>query len=145
MLFLSAPQDAYVCYQSGLAYQDLAFAKTAGKTPAAEDQARQADEVADNGTAKTQSMHTQAIARFNKSLSIDANNDEVQLAIAKSYLAEKDYDNVRNIAIKLAGNRDTETEGHYLLGVISYATEDYPQALLSLSKATRADKSNSIA
>ncbi|MBE9564279.1 MAG: tetratricopeptide repeat protein, partial [Proteobacteria bacterium] len=89
--------------------------------------------------------HQQAIERFNKSLAIDADNETTQLAIAKSYLAEKDYDNVRNIAIKLAGNRETETEGHYLLGITSYATEDYPQALLSLSKATRADKSNSTA
>lgn len=90
-------------------------------------------------------QHAEAIERFNKSLALDAENTDVQLAIAKSYLETKDYDNVRNIAIKLAGNRDTETEGHYLLGITSYATAEYPQALLSLSKATRSDKSNSTA
>lgn len=89
--------------------------------------------------------HPEAIERLNKSLLIDPVNQQAQLAIAKSYLAQKDYDNVRNIAIKLAGKQDTETEGHYLLGITSYATGDYPQALLSLSKATRADKSNATA
>jgi len=89
--------------------------------------------------------HPEAIERLQKSLAIDAGNEDTQLAIARSYLAQKDYDNVRNIAVKLAGKRDTETEGHYLLGITSYATGDYPQALLSLSKATRADRSNSTA
>jgi len=114
-----APEDASVWYQSGLAYQGLAD--------------------------KDPGQHVQAIERFNKSLEIDKENDKTQLALAKSYLAQKDYDNVRNIAIKLAGNQETETEGRYLLGITAYATEDYPQALLSLSKATRADSSNSTA
>jgi len=89
--------------------------------------------------------HAEAIERFRKSLAIEAENSAAQLAIAKSYLALQDYDNVRNIAIKLAGKQETETEGNYLLGITSYATKDYPQALLSLSKATRADRSNSSA
>ncbi len=121
-----APNDARVWYQSGLAYQGLAAN-------------------GQNVEAAKQSLHGEAIERFKKSLQIDAKNDEVQLAIAKSYLAEKNYDNVKNIAIKLAGKRSTETEGHYLLGITAYATEAYPQALLSLSKATRADKANSTA
>ena len=129
-----APQDADVWYQSGLAYQGLATGVTATEAESAAVQA--SDE---------NNRHAQAIERFNKSLAIDVDNEEVQLAIARSYLAQKDYDNVRNIAIKLAGNRETETEGHYLLGITSYATGEYPQALLSLSKATRADKSNSTA
>ncbi len=119
-----AAEDAAVWYQSGLAYQALAMVEPVSENPG---------------------RHAEAIERFSKSLAINAEDDEVQLAIARSYLAQKDYDNVRNIAIKLAGNRETETEGHYLLGITSYATEDYPQALLSLSKATRADKSNSMA
>ena len=114
-----APTDADVWYQSGMAYQGLA--------------------------AEDETLHAQAIERFKKSLAIKADAEKAQLAMARSYLAQKDYDNVRNIAIKLAGNRDTETEGHYLLGITSYATENYPQALLSLSKATRADSSNSTA
>jgi tetratricopeptide (TPR) repeat protein/DNA-binding beta-propeller fold protein YncE len=89
--------------------------------------------------------HAEAVERFKKSLAIEADNNETQLAIAKSYLALKDYDNVRNIAIKLAGKQETETEGQYLLGITSYAAGDYPQALLSLSKSTRADKSNATA
>lgn len=134
-----APKDANVWYQSGLAYQSLA-------TVAAHNEPSD-NEATDNNEATgiNQNHHAQAIERFKKSLAIDANNNAAQLAIAKSYLALKDYDNVRNIAIKLAGSRDTETEGHYLLGITSYATEDYPQALLSLSKATRADKSNATA
>ncbi len=88
--------------------------------------------------------HTEAIERFLKSLSLQV-GDDVQLAIAKSYLAKKDYDHVRNIAIKLAGKRETKTEGHYLLGITAFATGEFPQALLSLSKATRADPSNSAA
>jgi tetratricopeptide (TPR) repeat protein/DNA-binding beta-propeller fold protein YncE len=87
----------------------------------------------------------EAIERFRKSLAIKPDDSAVQLAIAKSYLALKDYDNVRNIAVKLAGKQETETEGNYLLGITSYATEEYPQALLSLSKATRADNSNATA
>ncbi|MBL4711151.1 MAG: tetratricopeptide repeat protein [Gammaproteobacteria bacterium] len=119
-----APNDAIVWYQSGLAYQSLSSASN--------------------------SRHLEAIERFKKSLAIDVKNnrtknDKTQLAIAKSYLAQKDYANVKNIAIKLAGKRDTETEGHYLLGITAYATGDFPQALLSLSKSTRADKSNSTA
>ncbi len=114
-----SPEDAAVWFQSGLAYQGLA--------------------------EKDEAMQQQAIERFNKSLAIEPENDKTQLAIAKSFLALKDYDNVRNIAIKLAGKRETETEGHYLLGITAYATENYPQALLSLSKATRADSSNSTA
>ena len=114
-----APEDPAVWYQSGLAYQSL--------------------------STDDNNKYPEAIERFNKSLALDADNEATQLAIAKSYLVQKDYDNVRNIAIKLAGNRETETEGHYLLGITAFATEDYPQALLSLSKATRADKSNSTA
>ena len=129
-----APQDASVWYRSGLAYQGLADGVTASDEAATADQAE-----------AISGRHAQAIERFNKALALEADNDEVQLAIASSYLALKDYDNVRNIAIKLAANRETETEGHYLLGITSYATGEYPQALLSLSKATRADKSNSTA
>jgi tetratricopeptide (TPR) repeat protein len=114
-----APEDSGVWYQSGLVYQSI--------------------------STEESNRDLEAIERFNKSLAIDADNDKTHLAIAKSYLAQKDYDNVKNIAIKLAGNRETETEGHYLLGITAFATEDYPQALLSLSKATRADKSNSVA
>ncbi len=128
-----APMDASVWYQSGLAYQGLAIAmSSAGKA-------------GNEKSMDDSSRHKQAVERFNKSLAIDADNGDVQLAVARSYLALKDYGNVRNIAIKLAGNRDTEAEGHYLLGITSYATGDYPQALLSLGKATRADKSNSTA
>ncbi len=157
-----APNDANVWYQSGLAYQDLAineqavnepttYKQTSQKEPVAVKEQEVAKDKAVEGSADKETvpqmltLHQQAIERFKKSLAIDADNDIVQLAIAKSYLAEKDYDNVRNIAIKLAGNRETETEGHYLLGITSYATADYSQALLSLSKATRADKSNSTA
>lgn len=134
-----APKEADVWYQSGRAYQSLAYSMPAYSTSADSESAEKKTVTAD------ENRHQQAIERFKKSLAIDADNDDVQLAIARSYLALKNYDNVRNIAIKLAGNRDTETEGHYLLGITAYATEDYPQALLSLSKATRADKSNSTA
>ena len=139
-----APTDADVWYQSGLAYQSLASQDLAKQIPVDKASAEK------KSTQAIPSRHVQAIERFKKALAIAAENkdaqlEDIQLALAKSYLAEKDYNNVRTIAIKLAGNRDTETEGHYLLGITSYATADYAQALLSLSKATRADKSNSTA
>ncbi len=89
--------------------------------------------------------YEEAIKRFEKSLKLEASNSDAKLALARSHLALKHYDKARNIAIKLAGERKTEAEGHYLLGITAFAGKDYGQALLSLNKATRADPGNTDA
>ncbi|HEY9052718.1 MAG TPA: tetratricopeptide repeat protein, partial [Gammaproteobacteria bacterium] len=87
-------------------------------------------------------QHQQAVDRFNKALDIDARHVATKLALAHSYLELKQYDQVRNIAITLAGNDETAANGQYLLGLVALASNNQGEALLALTKATRLDASN---
>lgn len=87
----------------------------------------------------------QAIKSLEKALSLKADYGEARLALARSYLSLKQYDEANNIAIKLAGSKETATEGHYLIGIIAFENKKYGEAVLALNKATRADASNADA
>lgn len=88
---------------------------------------------------QTLDKHDVAIERFNKALEIDKNHQQAKLALAQSYLVKKEFDQVKTIAISLAGNKDTEAEGQYLLGQVALANNKHGEALLALIKATRVD------
>ncbi len=83
--------------------------------------------------------HDKAITSLHKALELKPDYSDAQLALAQSQLQLKQYDAVRTLAIKLAGNKDTEAQGQYLLGVTALATGNDTEALLALNKATRAD------
>ncbi len=89
--------------------------------------------------------HDEAVKRFEMALEMDEDNADAKLALAQTRVEQKQYDLARNIAIELAGDLETRAEGHYLLGITAFATADYGQALLSLTKATRADPANTDA
>jgi len=89
--------------------------------------------------------HDEAIASLNKAVELRPDYSDAQLALANSYLQLKRYDEVRNIAIKLAGVKETEAKGDYLLGITAQATGSDGEALLALNKATRADPSYTAA
>jgi len=80
-----------------------------------------------------------AIERLNKALEIDKKHPGARLALAQSYLLNKEFDKVKNIAISLAGEKDTAAEGQYLLGQVSSINGKNGLALLAFIKATRLD------
>lgn len=83
-----------------------------------------------------------AIQKYQHAIALRAENTQAQLGLAKVYLQEKKYEEVRSIAIALAGHADTLSEGNYLLGVVALANQDEGSALLALGKASRADANN---
>jgi len=89
--------------------------------------------------------HEEAIERLDRALALDSNHTRARLALARNHLALKHYDQVRNIAIALAGSSDTEAEGQYLLGLVALANDQNGQALLALTRSTRADPGNAAA
>lgn len=89
--------------------------------------------------------HNEAVTRLTKAVANDEDHNKARLALAESYLELKQYDQVRTIAIKLAGQTDTAAIGHYLRGVVALANKQNGQALLALTKSTRADKTNATA
>lgn len=89
--------------------------------------------------------HAEAIESLNKAVALKPDYSDAELALARSHLQLKQYDQVRNIAIKLAGNKDTQAEGDYLLGITALATGKDGEALLALNKATRADENYTVA
>jgi len=89
--------------------------------------------------------HDEAIKRLVKAVANDEEHYKARLALAESYLELKQYDQVLTIAIKLAGQPDTAAEGHYLRGVVALAKNQNGQALLALTKSTRADAANATA
>lgn len=89
--------------------------------------------------------HDGAVTRLNKALEIEATHSGARLALAQSLLVLKQYDEVRLIAAKLAANKETAAEGEYLLGMTALANEQLGQALLALTKSTRANPSNTAA
>ena len=86
-----------------------------------------------------------ADACFRNAIKLRPGFNEARLALAKNYLDQKQYDKVKNIALKLAGNAETAAKGQYLLGLTAFATGQDGQALLALTKSTRADPSNAAA
>ena len=78
----------------------------------------------------------QAAARLEKALSLEPEYRDAQLALARLYLELGQYSKVNNLAIKLAGDGQTAAEGHYLMGVAAAQREDWPRALVSLTRAT---------
>ena len=84
-------------------------------------------------------------ASFRNTLKLRPDFYEARLALAMLYLELKQYDKAKNIAIKLAGNKDTAAQGQYLLGLTALATNQQGQALLALTKSTRADPTNAVA
>jgi len=89
--------------------------------------------------------HKNAGASFRNAIKLRPGFKEARLALAETYLDQKQYDKVKNIAIKLAGNKDTAAHGQYLLGITALATGQNGQALLALTKSTRADPANAAA
>ena len=83
-----------------------------------------------------------ATTKYQHAISLQGENTQAQLGLANVYLLEEKYEEVRNIAIALAGNVDTLSEGNYLLGVVALANKDEGTALLSLGKSSRADANN---
>jgi tetratricopeptide (TPR) repeat protein/DNA-binding beta-propeller fold protein YncE len=86
-----------------------------------------------------------AVERFNKALEINKNHTGAKLALAQSHLRNKEFDQVKNIAISLAGQKDSAAEGQYLLGQVALANNKSGEALLALIKATRLDKKHAKA
>ena len=84
-------------------------------------------------------------AGFRNALILKPNFTEARIALAEVYLEQRQYDKVKNIAIKLAGNKETASHGQYLLGITALATNQDGQALLALTKSTRADPANARA
>lgn len=86
--------------------------------------------------------HDEAVKRLVKAVAKNGQHYKAKLALAESQLQLKQYDQVRTIAIQLAGQSDTAAKGQYLLGVIALANKQNGKALLALTKSTRADKTN---
>ena len=86
-----------------------------------------------------------AAASLRNALKLNPGFNEARIALAETHLDQKQYDKVKNIAIKLAGNTDTAAEGQYLLGITALATNQDGQALLALTKSTRADPTKAVA
>lgn len=84
-------------------------------------------------------------ASFRNALKLRPDFSEARLALARMHLEQKQYAEVKNIAIKLAGNKDTAAEGQYLLGITALATNELGQALLDLTKSTRTDPTHAAA
>ena len=89
--------------------------------------------------------HKGAAASFRNALKLRPTFNEARLALAQTHLDQKQYDKVKSIAIKLAGNKATAAEGQYLLGITALATNQQGQALLALTKSTRADPTKAAA
>ncbi len=83
--------------------------------------------------------HDEAIVSLKKAVELKPDYSDAQLALARVHFELKHYDEVRTIAIRLAGQKATEAEGDYLLGITSLAANKNGEALLALNKATRAD------
>lgn len=90
-------------------------------------------------------QYNRADSSFRNALKLRPSFTEARLALAQSYLEQKKYSEVKTIAIKLAGDKNTAGEGYYLLGITALATGQQGQALLDLTKSTRADASNAVA
>ena len=84
-------------------------------------------------------------ASLRNALKLNPDFNEARLALAEAHLEQKQYDKVKTIAIKLAGNKETAAAGQYLLGIIALATNQDGQALLALTKSTRADPGKAVA
>jgi len=82
--------------------------------------------------------HAAAIELYTKTLALAPDDLDSRLALAHSHRALGQYDQVRNIALALTAHSATEGDGHYLLGVIALEEKKYGEALLALTKATRA-------
>jgi len=89
--------------------------------------------------------HTAAIELYGKTLELAADDLDSRLALAHSHRALGQHDQVRNIALALTAHSATEGEGHYLLGAIALEQQKYGEALLALTKATRAAPNHAAA
>ncbi|MDH3343294.1 MAG: tetratricopeptide repeat protein, partial [Gammaproteobacteria bacterium] len=89
--------------------------------------------------------HRAAAASFRNALKLNPGFNDALLALAQTHLDQKQYKEVKNIAIKLSGKKETAAHGQYLLGITALATNQQGQALLALTKSTRADPTNAVA
>jgi tetratricopeptide (TPR) repeat protein/sugar lactone lactonase YvrE len=83
--------------------------------------------------------HQQAVEKFTRALQIDSKHTRANLGLAQSYLQLQRLDEVKNIAISLAGQPATAARGQYLLGLVALASKQHGEALLALTKSTRLD------
>ncbi|MEW6646849.1 MAG: tetratricopeptide repeat protein [Pseudomonadota bacterium] len=89
--------------------------------------------------------HAAAIEFYAKTLELAPDDLDSRLALARSHHALGQHDKVRNIALALTGHAETEGDGHYLLGTLALEEKKYGEALLALTKATRAAPHNAAA
>lgn len=86
--------------------------------------------------------YDEAGKKYRQAMTLDETNAAAQLGLAETYVRLKDMTNARNIALKLAGNTESAGTGNYVLGTIALQGKNYGEAVLDLSKATRADAGN---
>lgn len=86
--------------------------------------------------------YAEAGKQYQQAMTLDGMNTEAQLGLAETYMRLKDNTNAKNIALKLAGKPESAGTGNYLLGMIELQNKNYGEAVLTLSKATRADAGN---
>ncbi|HEX7025931.1 MAG TPA: tetratricopeptide repeat protein, partial [Gammaproteobacteria bacterium] len=86
--------------------------------------------------------HAEAAKKYQQAMTLDETNPAAQLGLAETYMKLKDVSKAKNIAVKLAGNPESAATGNYVLGMIALQGKNYGEAVLALSKATRADAGN---
>jgi len=84
----------------------------------------------------------EAVEAFKKALQLDPRHTAARLALAETYLARNQLDEVKNMAVQLATQPETAAQGQYLLGRVALVNDSNGEALLALTKSTRLDASN---
>ncbi len=79
-----------------------------------------------------------AIALYDEALALKPDDQAVRLALARALLRTGAQERVRNLALELTRHDATAGDGHYLLGITALAAERHGEALIALTKATRA-------
>lgn len=80
--------------------------------------------------------------QYSMALKVDSESTNAQLGLAQAYMELKDWKSAKLSALKLAGNPDSEANGNYLLGLMAIKENKPAQAVIPLSKASRADPDN---
>jgi tetratricopeptide (TPR) repeat protein/DNA-binding beta-propeller fold protein YncE len=79
-----------------------------------------------------------AVKLYDQALALAPDNQAVRLALARALLRTGAQERVRNLAMELTRHEVTAGDGHYLLGITALTAERHGEALIALTKATRA-------
>ncbi|MBN1379391.1 MAG: tetratricopeptide repeat protein [Gammaproteobacteria bacterium] len=83
--------------------------------------------------------------QYKKSLELNADHTHAQLGLAKASMGLKNWPQAKTVALKLAAKPESEASGNYLLGLMALEEKNPAQAIISLSKTSRAEPDNADA